>query len=85
MPASSTPNSKKVHKIKVDRDACISAATCVIVAPKAFDLDEEELAIVLPNGEQVDDDALFKAAQSCPTQAIMLLNADGEQIFPKAE
>ena len=74
---------KKIHKIVVDRVACISAATCVVEAPKAFDLDDDEIAVVLEGGELVDDNKLFVAAQSCPTQAIILYDEDGVQIFPK--
>ena len=73
---------RKIHKIVVDRDACISAATCVVIAPKAFDLDTESIAVVKSEALELDDDTLLMAAQSCPTQAILLFNEDGKQIFP---
>ena len=74
---------KIVHRILVDRKACIGAATCVVTAPKVFELDEEDIAIVLPDAEQLDDSQILIAAQSCPTQAIILFDKKGEQIFPK--
>lgn len=73
---------RKIHKIVVDRAACIGAATCVVVAPKAFDLDQDSIAVVKENALDVDDDTLLMAAQSCPTQAILLFDEEGNQIFP---
>ena len=73
---------KKVHKVVVDRSACIGAVTCVVVAPKAFEMDSENIAVVKPKAEDLDDDVLFMAAQSCPTAAILLYDKDGNQIFP---
>jgi len=73
-------NKKKVAKIIVDRKTCIGAATCIVLAPDAFDLDEEGLAIVKPEGLKVDFNALLVAAQSCPTQSIKLLDEEGNVI-----
>ncbi len=74
---------KKIHKVIVDRDLCIGAATCVIVAPKVFEIDAENKAIVLTGGELADDNLLLLAAQSCPTQAIFLYDKSGKQLFPQ--
>lgn len=71
---------RKVHKIKIDRAACIGAGTCIITAPKAFDLDEEGIAVVKPEALEVDDNALMMAAQSCPTAAITLYDDAGKEI-----
>lgn len=74
---------KKVHKIVVDRKACIGAATCIVVAPDGFELDNENIAVVKPGATNLSDDLLLMAAQSCPTQAILLYDENGSQIFPK--
>lgn len=71
----------KIRRIYVDRDACIAARSCAIVAPGVFQMDEEDLAyIVDPNA--ADDDTLMMAAQSCPVLAIHLYDEDGKRIFP---
>src|SRR3989344_5889659 len=45
---SSTPSSQtKKYRIKVDRNLCIGAASCVALAMKTFALDSENKAIVL--------------------------------------
>lgn len=75
---------RKIHKVIVDRKLCIGAATCIVIAPKAFELDNESIAVVNANALETDDNTLLMAAQSCPTAAIILLDEAGKQIFPKA-
>ncbi len=38
------------YKVKVDRDLCIGAASCVAVAPKTFELDNEGKAVIKKKG-----------------------------------
>jgi len=71
----------KIAKIVVDRDLCIGAASCVAIAPGVFALDEENKAYVV-NPEGADNETILLAAQSCPTRAIILLDKDGNQIWP---
>ena len=71
----------KIAKIVVDRDLCIGAASCVAIAPGVFALDEENKAYVV-NAEGADNETILLAAQSCPTRAIILLDKDGNQIWP---
>jgi len=72
----------KITKITVDRDLCIGAGPCVVVAPGAFKLDSQGKAIVLKKWLKHSDDELIIAAQSCPVGAILLLDKSGKQIFP---
>jgi ferredoxin len=84
--------------IKIDRDLCIGAASCIAVYPEIFELDEENKAVVLKKDssktsdhtnvdllscQAIDDDQLLLAAQSCPTAAIFLYNEAGEQLYPE--
>ena len=76
-----TREGSNIAKIVVDRELCISAASCVAVADTTYELDEESKAIVLdPN--KLDDEALIQSAQVCPTLAILLFDKDDNQIFP---
>lgn len=72
----------KKYKVKIDRDLCIGAASCVALAMKTFALDSENKAIVLE--EDGDPPESIKlAAESCPTKAIILENVEtGEQEYP---
>lgn len=71
----------KIGKIVVDRNLCIGAASCIAVAPGVFELDSENKAVVY-NDKGADDETILLAAQSCPTQAILLFDEEGNQIFP---
>ncbi len=72
------------YKVFVIRDKCISAASCVAIAPQVFELDEEGIATVISQDGN-DDDTKLLAAQSCPTAAITVTDtATGEQVWPVA-
>ncbi len=73
---------KKHYRIKIDRDLCIGAASCVALAAKTFALDSENKATILD--ENGDDAQMIKmAAESCPTKAIILEDSEtGEQEYP---
>jgi len=73
---------KKKYKIKIDRNLCIGAASCVALAPGTFALDSENKAIIL-EGEGDVPDLIKLAAESCPTKAIILEDSEtGEQEYP---
>lgn len=70
------------YKVEVIRDKCISAASCVAIAPQVFDLDEEDLAIIISQDGN-DDETKLLAAQSCPTMAVIVTDTkSGKQVWP---
>ena len=70
-------------RIVVDKNVCISDASCVALAPKYFKLDENGKADVIIETTDYDQDAM-NAAMSCPVIAIHIFDADtGEQLYPK--
>lgn len=75
---------KKIRKVTVaiDRSLCIGAASCVAIAPKAWTLDDEAKAILLPTAEEESDDALINAAKACPVAAITITDESGKQVYP---
>lgn len=71
------------YQVKVDVEKCIGAASCVAVAALTFKLNDENKAEVLSQDGNSDEEKML-AAQSCPTGAIFVVNAEtGEQIWPK--
>ncbi len=68
-------------KVRVDRDLCIGAGNCVVIAPTVFKFDEENKAIVLDPGS-VGEKTIWEAAESCPTQAIIIEDNEGNQLYP---
>ncbi len=69
-------------KVEVKRDLCIGAASCIAVAPDVFELDGENKAII-KNPKGADDQTMLDAAKACPTQAIIITDDNGKQIFPE--
>ncbi len=72
----------KFAKIVVDRDLCIGAATCVAIAPKTFQMDDENKAVLI-DLEGNDVETILASAQSCPTKAVFLYDEDGKQVYPE--
>lgn len=67
--------------VVVDRAACIGAGDCVAAAPAAFRLDARN-RVTLLNPAAVDRRTLLRAAERCPTDAIIVEAADGTQLYP---
>lgn len=75
-------------KVKVDRNLCIGAASCVAVAPATFELDAEGKAVIkkkdgsstseFVNYADINDSEtnILNAAKSCPVNAIVIVEVD---------
>ena len=68
-------------KVRVDRDLCIGIGNCVAFAPSVFALDAENKAVVL-DPSSVDEFTVLEAAKSCPEQAIIIEDEEGQQLYP---
>lgn len=79
-PVTESPN---IAKIEVDRELCIGAASCVAIAPEAFQLDGENKAVVQPNWRKLSDAQILDAAKSCPVLAIYLYDHGGQRLYPE--
>lgn len=60
-------------RISADRDVCISAGNCVMVASAVFDQDDDGIVVVLvddvPDGEE---EHAREAVRLCPSQALRI-------------
>ncbi len=68
-------------KVRIDRDLCIGVGNCVAYASTVFKLDDENKAVVL-DPSSVDDETLLEAAESCPENAIVVEDDEGNQLYP---
>lgn len=61
-------------KTRVVEDKCCGFASCIVIAPDAFDLNDEQIAVPLIKGELPDHllGAVREAINACPTKAIVL-------------
>jgi ferredoxin len=53
------------YRIKIDRVLCTGYAECVGIASEVFQLDNDNMPIVL-DPEGTDDEAILDAAGACP-------------------
>jgi ferredoxin len=69
-------------KLSVDPRRCVRTGLCVATAPERFGFDENGRSSA--PGEAVPaSDALFEVAESCPTEAISIVDVEtGESVFP---
>lgn len=76
------------YKVKVDRDLCIGAGSCVVVAPQTFELDSEGKAVIkkkdgtmtsdFVNYSDINDNEenILNGARSCPVNAVIIVEVD---------
>ena len=70
------------YQVKVVRDLCIGAASCIAVSPDTFLLDDANKAVIKEDSQDVPENILM-AAQSCPTSAIIVTDTEtGQQVWP---
>jgi len=68
-------------KVRIDRDLCIGARSCITIAPDVFALDDEDIAIVL-DPSAADEETLMEAAEACPMDAVIIEDEEGGQLYP---
>ena len=57
--------------VTVQRDACVGAGQCALVAPDVFDQDDDGIVLLLePQVDGALQDAAIRAARLCPARAI---------------
>jgi ferredoxin len=64
-------------KIRVSREKCVGAGTCVVLAPTVFDQDDDDAIVKLLKEDVADDEraGIEEAVDFCPAQAIWLEQA----------
>ena len=87
-----TSETESEIRVEVDPDKCLGFGSCVIVSPDVFRLDERPGKGVFRSSAKLDVldqaggkdfDNLLTAAQSCPTQAISIVDRKtGKRIYP---
>jgi len=53
----------------------------VAIAPTVFKLDDQNKVVVL-DPSSVDEETLIEAAKSCPENAIIIEDEEGNQLYP---
>ena len=60
-------------KVQADRDVCIQAGNCVMVADAVFDQDDDGIVVVLVDEVPEDEEGHAReAVKLCPSQALRI-------------
>ena len=60
-------------KVHADREVCIQAGNCVMVADSLFDQDDDGIVVVLADDiPSVEEDKAREAVKLCPSQALTI-------------
>jgi ferredoxin len=68
--------------VRIERSLCVGFAQCVDESELAFQMDDEEDVVVFERPEQETRERLLHACKVCPVEALVVLDADGNQLVP---
>jgi ferredoxin len=68
--------------VKIDRGLCIASSNCINVAGEKFELDNEGIVAFRDDAQPLSREMVIEACASCPVDALIVLDADGNQIVP---
>ena len=68
--------------VRIDRHLCVGFGDCVDEAPESFELDEEGVVAFRDGPDSAGRERLIRACESCPVDALTLLDDDGTQLAP---
>ncbi|MFL6112067.1 MAG: ferredoxin [Catenulispora sp.] len=72
-------------RVTVDADLCIGSGGCVLRAPESFELDAARQSCSR-HEVQAPSDAVLEAAETCPVEAITIVDeGSGQAVFPPEE
>lgn len=73
-------------RVTIDPDRCIGSGDCVRLEPAAFRIDDDlGVAVPLDGASEVGTEGLVLAARNCPTNAIAVVDGDGDVLFASAD
>ena len=68
--------------VQIDRLICVGFETCAEVAPELFEMDDEGIAVFVADTDEVTAETVLESCRECPVDALVVLDASGDQIHP---
>jgi len=68
--------------VRIERSLCVGFAQCVDESELAFQMDDDEDVVAFESPEQETRERLLHACKVCPVEALVVLDADGNQLVP---
>ena len=69
-------------KVRIDRDLCVGFGDCMDVVTGVWEFDDDGIIVFQEDVAPVDRDSLVEACKSCPVDALIALNEEGQQVAP---
>ena len=67
--------------VRIERDLCVGFAQCVDESAEAFHLNDDDV-VDFAAPEQATRDRLLAACRACPVEALVVVDAGGNQLVP---
>ena len=68
--------------VRIDRLLCVGFGDCIERAPDLFEFDGETIAIFTEEAMSAARERILDACDSCPVDALTVLDENGEQLVP---
>lgn len=68
--------------LKIDRLLCVGFGDCMDEAPGVFEFDDDGVAVFTDDPGELGREALVATCESCPVDALILENDQGEVLAP---
>lgn len=68
--------------LRIERSLCVGFAQCVDESELAFRMDDDEDVVAFETPEDETRERLLQACKVCPVEALVVVDADGNQIVP---
>ena len=61
-------------RVSIDKDLCTGEGVCEEICPEVFKVDEDsEVAVIIKEElDEIDEEGVAEAAESCPSDAIII-------------
>ena len=59
-------------KVRIIKEECIACGVCADIAPEIFEMGDDAAEVKVAEVPEPEQDAVREAAESCPTEAIVL-------------
>ena len=68
-------------QLRILHKECCGSGQCQEIAPGAFGMDSKNKAVIL-DPESETPEKILEAAENCPCSAIVVMDNEGETVFP---
>ncbi|MFG1626140.1 ferredoxin [Kribbella sp. NPDC049227] len=68
--------------LRIDRSLCVGFAQCIDESELAFVMPDEDDVVSFNRPEDETRDRLLQACRACPVEALVVLDAEGNQQVP---